>query len=113
MSVNVRYSVDHPVFVNQARAAGTYLSDWMDLFEFIEAVLYVDVTALDPGASITITAESSPDKAQAWKEATMPSITATGQPDPLHLVNFGRFVRVKAVVAAGNATFSSRLVGKT
>ena len=113
MSVNVRYSVDHPVFASQARAASTYLSDWMDLFEFTEGVLYVDVTAIDAGASIVITAEGSPDKVKAWKEATMPTITATGQPDPLHLANFGRFVRIKAVVAAGNATFSTRLVGKT
>jgi hypothetical protein len=113
MSVNVRYSVDHPVFIAQARAAGTYLSDWMDLFEFTEGVLYVDVSAIDPGANIVVTAESSPDKVTAWKEAAMPTITAAGQPDPLHLVNFGRFVRIKAVVAAGNATFSARLLGKT
>lgn len=113
MSVNVRYTVDHPVFTSQARAAGTYLSDWMDLFEFTEGVLYVDVTALDPGATIDITVEGSPDKVKAWNEAAMPTVTATGQPDPLHLVNFGRFVRVKAVVAGGSATFSSKLVGKT
>jgi hypothetical protein len=113
MSVNVRYAVDHPVFVSQARAAGTYLSDWTDLFEFIEGVLYVDVTALDPGANIVVTAESSPDKVKGWKEAAMPTIAVTGQPDPLHLSNFGRFVRIKAVVAAGNATFSTRLMGKT
>jgi len=113
MSVNVRYTVDHPVFSSQVRAAGTYLSDWMDLFEFAEGVLYVDVTAIDPTASIDITAESSPDKAKAWTEASMPTITAVGQPDPLHLVNFGRYVRIKAVVAGGNATFSTKLVGKT
>jgi hypothetical protein len=113
MSVNARYTVDHPVFSSQVRAAGTYLSDWMDLFEFAEGLLYVDVTAIDPGANIVVTAESSPDKVKAWKEATMTTITATGQPDPLHLANFGRFVRIKAVVAGGNATFSSKLVGKT
>ncbi len=113
MSVNVRYAVDHPVFASQARAADTYLSDWMDLFEFTEGVLYVDVTAIDPGANIVVTAESSPDKVKAWKEAAMPTIIPTGQPDQLHLSNFGRFDPIQAVVAAGNATFNARVVGKT
>lgn len=111
MSAIRHYTVTHPALTPAART-GSGQSGVLDFFEFIEGIVLVDVTAIDPGASLVIKAEASPDQSRWWELATMPAITATGKYS-LSLVNFGRFIRVSYTVTGGNATFSVEIIGKT
>lgn len=83
-----------------------------NLEAFIEALLLVNVSALDTG-SVTLTIETSHDNETWYTHTTLTAITAAGR-TAHSLTNFGRHVRVSWELSGGaTATFSLEFIGKT
>ncbi len=111
MSAIQHYTVTHPALTPAART-GSGQSSALDFFEFAEGIALVDVTAIDPGASLVIKVETSPDQSRWWELGTMPAIITVGK-QSLSLANLGRYIRATYSVTGGSATFGVDVVGKT
>ena len=103
MSMSQHYTVPHQALGSAART-GSGQSGALDFFEFAEGIVLVDVTAIDPGASLVIKTETSPDQNRWWELGTMSAIIAVGK-QSLSLANLGRYIRVTYSVTGGSGGY--------
>jgi len=107
--------------VNQAfpsaeRGADTYYSDWLHVGSLHELLVLVDVTVVSGTThTLNVTLQTSPKALNDFDHTSLTELTAVGkQAEPV--TNFGKFVRLKAVVAGTDTplvTFSAYLVAKS
>lgn len=101
-------------FASQARAAGTSSSNVFDVSRFIEALVLVDVTAIDVGATLNLTVKVSDKSDGTFHDhpTTIAQLSATGK-KAYAFTNLGSHWRIDYTVAGGNVTFAVKLILKT
>lgn len=94
----------------EVTATGT--SDWLDVSEYLEGQVLVNCSAVDSGASVTLTIEAT-NKGQniVYTHTTFTAINGTGVSFKA-LTQFGAKIRLKWVPAVDGVTFSAIFVGK-
>jgi len=103
-------------FPSAERAEGTHYSEWQHVGSLHELLVLVNVTAVSTGTpSLTITLQTSPKASTDFDHTTFNSISTVSK--QLKAVsNFGKFVRLKAVVAGTDTptvTFEAFIVAKS
>ncbi len=95
------------------QSVGTATTEWHDVSDLLEGQLLIDVTAETAAATLDITIQTSDNADDAYTHSTVSQITATGK-TRVALTNFGKYVRLSAVLAGSGAdmTWSATFVGK-
>lgn len=107
-------------FASAQRGADTYYSDWLHVGSLHELLVLVDVTVLSAGSpTLAITLQTSPNASTAFDHTVFGGeceiLIATGKYSEA-VSNFGKFVRLKAVVAGTDTpkvTFEAFIVAKS
>lgn len=103
-------------FASEERGAGTHYSEWLhvgSLHELLVLVIITDYTG--DKHTLNITFQTSPDASTEFNHTTLAQMAT----DPLTKVepitNFGKFVRLKALVgdADDTVTFEAFIVAKS
>ncbi len=106
-----RYLRNFSFFPTTSRTPATYNSDWIEVGDLDEFIIFVDVTAVEATATLDVSAIYSPDKTTEYVHSSLAQISAVGKYS-LRILNFGRYLRVKAIVGTASVTFGSLGIGK-
>jgi len=98
------------------RGAGTYESEWLHLGSLHELLVLINVTAVSGTThTLNVTLQTSPDASTVFDHTTLTEMTDTGN-QVSSISNFGKFARLKAVVAGTDTpkvTFEGFIVAKS
>ena len=103
-------------FASAQRGAGTYYSEWQHIGSLHELIVLVDITAVSGTThTLNVTLQTSPNATADFDHTSLTEMNSVSkQTKPT--TNFGKFVRLKAVVAGTDTptvTFQAFIVAKT
>lgn len=102
------------LFSKASRAAATYTSSVIDVSQYEEGLILIDVDTVGTSATLTPTVQIADDKNGPWFDhpTTIAAISTVSQ-KAYSFTNIGHFMRVSAVVATAAVDFSIDFLGKT
>jgi len=108
-----RISQTHQMLASATRTTGSGQSNTFRVEDWIEALLFIDVTAVAGAGILTATFQGSYD-GTSWFDLPGGSFTAMSSASKATkaVTNFGKYVRLSYTITGTSVTFSVNFVGK-